>query len=291
MKSKIKIFLGILTLSAFASSLPSAAENYYDTIDYIECGDIAVITGFEGSPETVFIPGIINGKPVGEIRENAFYKCKNLKKIVIPETVTKIGHHAFYQCGALETAEINGEISRLGEGCFYGCSSLDDLSLPDSLKFIDRYCFYGCEKLEEIILPDKLEEIGEYAFAGCGSLYSVCLPEMLLNIGDFAFYGCNKLKNINIPDSVIDMGERSIGYFGVASKPVDDFTISGSDNSLGKSYAQINGLKFCNVDQPNTESKAPSAAIAAVIASAAGLMFFRILEKIKYFRRKYEYEY
>ncbi len=291
MKTKIKIFLGILALAASVNSLPTAAENYYDTIDYIECGDIAVITGFEGSPETVIIPGTINGKHVGEIRENAFYKCKNLKKIVIPETVTKIGHHAFYQCSALKTAEINGKITRLGEGSFYGCSSLDDLKLPNDLKFIDRYCFYGCERLEEIILPDKLEEIGEYAFAGCSSLNSANLPERLINIGDFAFYGCSKLKNINIPDSVIDMGDHSVGYFGVAAKRVDNFSISGGNNSLGKAYAQSNGLRFCNVDQPNTKSKAPSAAIAVVIASAAGLMFFRILENIKHFRKKYEYEY
>lgn len=290
MKIKTKLFFGVMTLIASANTFPVSAENYYDTIDYIECGDIAVITGFEGLPETISIPGVINGKTVVEIRENAFYKCESLKKIEIPETVTKIGHHAFYQCKSLETAEINGNISNLGEGSFYGCSSLKDIAFPDSLKFIGSYCFYGCDKIENITLPDELEEIGRYAFAGCGSLSSARLPEKLLNIGEFAFYQCVNLKSINVPDSVINMGNFSLGYFGTAPERIENFSISGGENSLGISYAKNNSLTFHNENKPKTNGNVPSAAIAAVIASAAGLMFSRILEKLKYFRRKYEYE-
>ena len=47
-----------------------------------------------------------------EIRENAFYKCSDLKKDCDTGSVTEIGHHAFYECTSLETAVINGNISK-----------------------------------------------------------------------------------------------------------------------------------------------------------------------------------
>ena len=288
---KLKIFLSALAAVTFSCALSVSADTYLDTIDYVVCDDMAVITGFEGSAETICIPGKIDGKTVCEIRENAFYKCDTLKKVIIPETVTKIGHHAFFECSALESVEINGEISVIGEGSFYDCTSLIEVILPERLKFIEDYSFYDCEKLESIELPGKLEEIGEYAFYGCESLSDVRLPDKLINIGNGAFYECKKIKSINVPDSVMSMGSCSIGFYGSDPKPIDDFSISGDNDSLGKIYAETNNLKFENVNEESEPKNSPILPAAIVIASSAGLMFFRFPEKVKVFRRRYEYEY
>lgn len=80
--------------------------------------DKAVITGFEGDRKLICIPEFIDGKSVSEIRENAFYRCKSLEKVIIPKSVEKVGHHAFYECSSLETAIIEGSINTVEEGSF-----------------------------------------------------------------------------------------------------------------------------------------------------------------------------
>ena len=290
---KIKIFLSSLAVMSVLGSMHVNANLYYDSIEYTLLDDKAVITGIESSSETIEIPGMIDGKIVCEIRENAFYKCDTLKKIIIPKTIEKIGHHAFYECTALETAEINGNISQINEGCFYGCESLSDVKLPESLKRIEKYSFYGCENLESIEFPKSLTEIGKYAFANCASLSDTILSDNLVEIGNYAFYNCQNLKNINVPDSVISMGECSLGFYGSEPELVSDFCIFGDDNSLGKAYAEENSINFENIDdnENEQENKKISPLPAAVtISSIAGLMFFRFLEKLKFFRKKYEYE-
>lgn len=290
---KIKIFLSSLAAAAAIcplSKLPVNAQIYCDSIEYVICSDKAVITGNKSSSEIIEIPGMIDGKVVSEIRENAFYKCDKLKKIIIPKTVEKIGHHAFYECTALESAEINGNISQINEGSFYGCKSLSEVKLPENLKRIEKYGFYGCENLEEVELPLSLTEIGDYAFADCISLKDATLPDNLIDIGSCAFYECENLKSINVPDSVINMGDRALGFSGNESEPVTDFCISGDDNSLGKVYAETNSIKFDNTNkEQQVKKQSPVPAILA-ICSAAGLMFFRFFEKLKFFRKKYEYE-
>lgn len=119
---KLRFILALFSCSMLIAegSLHAGALSYCGTLTYIISDNHAVITGFEGKPEILELPSVIDGKKVMEIRENAFYKCSDLKKIVIPESVTEIGHHAFYECTSLETAVINGNISKIAEGTFYG---------------------------------------------------------------------------------------------------------------------------------------------------------------------------
>ena len=56
--------------------------------------------------EEVVIPaGVV------EISARAFDSCVNLKRVVLPDTLTKIGH-----------------------GAFFGCSALSDINFPSSLE-------------------------------------------------------------------------------------------------------------------------------------------------------------
>ena len=42
----------------------------------------------------------------------AFYWCNELKKIVIPDSVTSIGNSAFFRCGKLTNITFNNTIAR-----------------------------------------------------------------------------------------------------------------------------------------------------------------------------------
>ena len=76
-------------------------------------------------------------------------------------------------------------------------------------------------------------------------LEDIKLSENLYEINDFAFLRCSSLRSINIPDSTISVGNFAVGYEGDGSfVPMGSFVINGSENSLGKAYADENGMTF-----------------------------------------------
>ena len=283
----------LMTIAVFAAAFIKApevsAESYCGKLEYIICGDSAVITGYENSPVTLDIPCRIDGKAVSAVRENAFYKCGSLKSVTLPDTVTSIGHHAFSGCTALESAVINGSITLIDEGCFSGCTSLCKISLPDSIREIGKNSFYKCINLGRLELPESLEVIDENAFCGCGSLESIRLPNRLLKVGDKAFYACTKLTEVHIPDSTAELGSRAFGYIDGARRKVNGFTLTGGRSSLGKAYAADNGFGYKAADTCGT-AEIPTVPTTVAILSGAGLMFLFILSKMRHLRFRYEYE-
>ena len=241
---KLRFILALFSCSMLIAegSLHAGALSYCGTLTYIISDNHAVITGFEGKPEILELPSVIDGKKVMEIRENAFYKCSDLKKIVIPESVREIGHHAFYECTSLETAVINGNISKIAEGTFYGCKSLDSVSINSSPLSFGDYAFYGCESLESFSFPPSVTDIGEYSFADCASLYDLNINRELKNIDSYAFYNCENLNKVRLPDGLLSVGRYAIGFS--CEGTLKDITITGDSDSIAEHYADENNLKF-----------------------------------------------
>ena len=60
-------------------------------------------------------------KGVKVIGDRAFYACKSLISINIPNSVTYIGNHAFRGCKTLTSINIPNSVTNIGEGAFSGC--------------------------------------------------------------------------------------------------------------------------------------------------------------------------
>jgi hypothetical protein len=131
------------------------------------------ITDYRGPGGAVVIPDSIGGKPVKKIDDWAFYYCKSLTSVTIPDGVTSIGMEAFGHC-----------------------TSLASVVMPTSLKSIGDGAFYYCASLASVVMPDSLKSIGDWAFAFCLSLASVSLPPRV-RIGKDAFYKCPNPPNNN----------------------------------------------------------------------------------------------
>ena len=58
----------------------------------------ARITGYKGEDAELTISGELDGHPVREIGEVAFYKCNTLTAVALPEGLTSIGESAFEYC-------------------------------------------------------------------------------------------------------------------------------------------------------------------------------------------------
>lgn len=235
---KKSIIFTILILMLHFSGLNAHAGD----LEYTIIDGRATVTGYTGEPENLDIPSELDGAPVVEIRDNAFYKCTSLKTISLPADLEKMGHHCFYGCTSLKSISLPDSVSEIGMGCFYGCSSLREAILPENLTILPDSCFRDCISLNAVILPQNITEIQKFCFAGCTSLSDISLSGRLTDIGDLAFFGCPSVKEIYIPDSVNNIGAHSLGYDenGVAA----EFSIIGKVGSPAEEYAVQNGFIF-----------------------------------------------
>ena len=90
-------------------------------------GDKAAILGFLGDKDnikSIEIPKTIDGYTVTAIGDTAFYCCKSLENIEIPNSVTSIGDGAFSWCTLLASIEIPSSVTSIGDSAFFYCESL-----------------------------------------------------------------------------------------------------------------------------------------------------------------------
>lgn len=154
----------------------------------------------------------------------AFYRCKELEGITLPDTVKTIGNWAFRDCIALKKVVLGKGVYWLQECAFYNCCKLETINFPESIQYISEQAFSGCEELKEVDLSNTNiagREL-QYVFSNCSNLVDVKLPDcgtiiiMDPSSGSYiekgitlagTFFNCTSLENIDIPDSV-----REISY-------------------------------------------------------------------------------
>jgi hypothetical protein len=104
------------------------------------------------------------------ISDRAFFRCKKLVSLVLPDSVKKIEPLAFADCEKLKNINIPNGIAEIGFSVFSGCRSLENINIPNSVIKIENYAFSGCEEITQIDIPPTVESIGEMAFYDCKNL-------------------------------------------------------------------------------------------------------------------------
>ena len=130
----------------------------------------------------------------------------DIKKIIIPDSVTCIGDSAFWDCRELTSVTIPDSVTSIRDSAFYNCRKLTSVMIPNSVMSIGPFAFYRCSELTNMMISDRVTNIWNSAFEGCCSLRSVTIPDSVKSIGDYAFYGCC-LESVTIPDSVMSIGD------------------------------------------------------------------------------------
>lgn len=166
MKKLFTLFLAFVASAGilFAQGEIKIGDLYYSLgSDFGEPTDATVVRKPRLSDEedyenynfnTITIPSTVtyNGETYNVIRiqEAAFYGCKNLTSITIPNSVTEIVYEAFYEC-----------------------SNLTSITIPDNLKYIQRQTFVRCTNLSTIIISSSVRGIDFSAFGGCTGITSI----------------------------------------------------------------------------------------------------------------------
>ena len=188
---------------------------------------------------TITIPPIVNYNSntyrVTSIGETAFYGCKELTSITIPEGMTRIEYNAFSGCSSLTSITIPRSVFYISSGSFSGCCNISSMIvdagntqydsrngcnaiietisnallhgcsstvIPEGVTRIEYNAFYYCSSLTSITIPEGVTSIGSSAFNGCSSLTSITIPEGVTSIEEYAFGGCSSLTSITIPEGV-----------------------------------------------------------------------------------------
>ena len=123
----------------------------------------------------ITIPNNVNGYSVTRIAYYAFYRCKDLTSIVIPNSVITINPFAFEYCSSLTSITIPNSVTSIYAGAFMYCSSLESVTIGSGVNFIGSSAFYNCTSLTSVtIYSSALSTGGNYdVFNGCGNLKSV----------------------------------------------------------------------------------------------------------------------
>ena len=143
------------------------------------------------------------------IEELAFGANLGIKKIVIPDSVTKIGQAAFYDCNRLEKITLGKGIKRIDEKSIFvgGCKVLKEIDTSRSpLEYIGKYAFYVLPALTEFAIPASVKEIDRYAFYNCPNLTTIIYygdsPNNIKFLDKDIFYNCPEVKNLIVPNAI-----------------------------------------------------------------------------------------
>lgn len=87
------------------------------------------VLGLDGNMVRLTVPARIEGMPVTEIYKKAFFNCRYLRFLTLPDTLEKIDNWAFAHCPQLRQVELPWKQMSLGKDLFIGSDRLKEIVL------------------------------------------------------------------------------------------------------------------------------------------------------------------
>ena len=173
----------------FSAAAPSGQTLYYKIYDSTQ---VSVVSPYTRSSDSNYVSG----------------------DLIIPETVsycgttytvTELKTHdfmigAFFNCKTLTSIYVPNSVRYMGEYSFAYCSSLVSVHLPDSITYIPNMAFKGCTSLPQITLGRCVTNIFSDAFLFCQALMEMhLLNNVAPSVGYRALWDIPDTARIYIP--------------------------------------------------------------------------------------------
>lgn len=148
----------------FEKSLDTEKGTFYYKIR----DEKVTITTYHGNDTEVVVPERIENMPVRKVGKKAFMNSRQLRRVVLPDTVKKLGEWAFAYCGLLEEVEVPKRRVSIGKGCFLGDQRLLKIVLRQRAKSQSlEWMKYSVDYREDVaclLAAVNGMEDGEYLF-------------------------------------------------------------------------------------------------------------------------------
>lgn len=181
--------------------------------------------------------------------EVCLYRHKNLRKIVLPDSVFALGAHAFAGATKLKEVILPKRLLYIGEFAFHNCRALTDFTIPSTVRTVGGSAFTGCTALKELVCDspyafdfygrwvDKeftrvrytrerealptLENPVPVVDGGVGRCVDweaerIKIPEGAKVLGAGSFKDCKKLQKITLPASLEKIAWNAFWNLGVS---------------------------------------------------------------------------
>lgn len=189
-----------------------------------------------------------------QIGERAFFECKDISSISIPNSIISIEREAFGGCVGITSINIPSSVSYIGGHVFEGTGWYNNQS--EDILYLDGWClgFKGNEPIGHVEILDGTKHIAGKAFEFCDSLRSITIASSVTSIGESAFR-MSGLITISIPNSVVHIGNYA---FSTCSDLVS-VAISNSITSIGD-FTFWECVNLNSIEIPNSVSSIGKAA-------------------------------
>ena len=159
---------------------------------------------------------------------------KNLKKIILPDTITNILHASFAGLVNLQEINLPNELIELDGGVFWNCKKLKKVHIPKSTTILTNGTFGGCTSLEKItIAKDNTRYM----------VYKDCI----LSKDKTIYYGPSKDSDkLRVPVGVTQMKSLTAGTF-----KVNKLYLPKTLEKIEKSSGVIGGETQCIINKKN----------------------------------------
>ena len=148
--------------------------------------------------EDVFILSLLERveilAPLDTIPSGTFYSCKNLKEVVLPNTVKVLGDKSFYECESLQSIFIPASVETITAETFNGSYSLTEFIVDEENPWFtsegplllskDRSLLVDWPSAAgDVVLPDYISETARVLFEYQQRIRSLTFPASIKKIG------------------------------------------------------------------------------------------------------------
>lgn len=151
---------------------------------------------------------------VKRICRNAFWNCKGIYEIVLPETLIEIGYNPFVGCDNIKFINESPNF-KVEDGILYNYNqnkiiccppnaAVENMHIKDSVVTLERGAFSGCKNIKNINLHN-VSIISKSCFTNCISIEKIYCSDLITYIGEWAFAHDTNLKELSVyKDCIID---------------------------------------------------------------------------------------
>ena len=128
---------------------------HFDMVENKDGKSVTVRAFIRGALTDVEVPAEFRDLTVTAIGERAFYDCRGLRSVVLPDTVQVIGDDAFSRCIDLNVLTLGNGVVRIGKSAFYR-TAIETLTIPDTIEEIGKFAVLSCTALKTVYVPSHV---------------------------------------------------------------------------------------------------------------------------------------